>query len=96
MKAIHCTACTRAILSGKDVEVNSCAAGMGKGLEIALRNSTIYRKVAEQIDDAEIHFNENTEVSLSGGRRCPDCGSRINRAGGCVLCSSPDCGWSRC
>ncbi|MCP3953446.1 MAG: adenosylcobalamin-dependent ribonucleoside-diphosphate reductase, partial [Desulfobacterales bacterium] len=36
MKSVHCTACTRAILSGKDVEVNSCAAGMGKGLDIAL------------------------------------------------------------
>ena len=96
MRAIHCTACTRAILSGKDVEVNSCAAGMGKGLEIALKNSTIYRKVVEQIEDAEIHFNEDSDTPTAGERRCPDCGSLLNRASGCVVCSSPDCGWSRC
>jgi len=96
MKAIHCTACTRAILSGKDVEVNSCAAGMGKGLEIALRNSTIYRKVVEQLEDAEIHFNEDDDHPAAAGPGCPDCGSPLNRAGGCVLCANPDCGWSRC
>ncbi len=96
MKSVHCTACTRAILSGKDVEVNSCAAGMGKGLEIALRNSTIYRKVISQMEDAEIHFSEDGDSGVSGQRRCPDCGSPLNRTSGCVLCSSPDCGWSRC
>lgn len=96
MKAIHCTACTRAILSGKDVEVNSCAAGIGKGLDIALGYSAIYRKVADQIGDAEIHFNKEADAPSSGKRRCPDCGSLINRAGGCVVCSRPDCGWSRC
>ena len=96
MKAIHCTACTRAILSGKDVEVNSCAAGMGKALEIALHNSTIYRKVVTQLEDAEIHFTEDDETRAAGGARCPDCGSPLNRTSGCVLCSNPDCGWSRC
>ena len=96
MKSVHCTACTRAILSGKDVEVNSCAAGMGKGLEVALRNSTIYRKVIAQMEDAEIHFSEDGDDGASGQRRCPDCGSPLNRTSGCVLCSSPDCGWSRC
>jgi len=95
MKAIHCTACTRAILSGKNVEVNSCAAGMGKGLDIALQNSPIYRKVMEQLEDAEIHFSEDDSPAV-GNPKCPDCGSPLNRTSGCILCSSPDCGWSRC
>ena len=95
MRAIHCTACTRAILSGKNVEVNSCAAGMGKGLDIALQNTPIYRKVMEQLEDAEIHFSEEG-LSSPGNPRCPDCGSRLNRASGCVLCSNPECGWNRC
>ena len=96
MKTIHCTACTRAILSGKDVEVNSCAAGMGKGLEIALQNSSIYRKVVAQLEDAEIHFSNDHLVFASVKGRCPDCGSPLNKTCGCVLCSRPDCGWSRC
>jgi len=95
MKAIHCTACTRAILSGKNVEVNSCAAGMGKGLDIALQNSSIYRKVMEQLEDAEMHFSENGSPT-AGNPKCPDCGSALNRTSGCILCSSPECGWSRC
>jgi len=95
MKAIHCTACTRAILSGKNVEVNSCAAGMGKGLDIALQNSPIYRKVMEQLEDAEMHFSEKGSPT-AGNPKCPDCGSPLNRTSGCILCSSPECGWSRC
>jgi len=95
MKAIHCTACTRAILSGKNVEVNSCAAGMGKGLDIALQNSSIYRKVMEQLEDAEMHFSEKGSPT-TGNPKCPDCGSPLNRTSGCILCSNPECGWSRC
>lgn len=95
MKAIHCTACTRAILSGKNVEVNSCAAGMGKGLDIALQNTPIYRKVMEQLEDAEVHFSEEGRPTTSSAM-CPDCGSPLHRTSGRILCSSPDCGWSRC
>jgi len=95
MKAIHCTACTRAILSGKNVEVNSCAAGMGKGLDIALQNTPIYRKVMEQLEDAEVHFSEEGRPA-TGSPKCPDCGSPLNRTSGCMLCSNPECGWSRC
>jgi ribonucleoside-diphosphate reductase alpha chain len=96
MRAIHCTACTRAILSGKDVEVNSCAAGMGKGLDIAIHNSTIYRKVVTQLEDAEIHFSDPNNPAGTVKSKCPDCSSPLNRASGCVLCSNPECGWSRC
>jgi len=30
----------------------------------------------------------------SQGERCPDCGGKIIRSGGCPFC--PSCGWSRC
>jgi ribonucleoside-diphosphate reductase alpha chain len=94
MKAIHCPACTKAISAGKDVEVNSCAAGMGKGLEVAIENVDLYRKLASQIQDADKHFNGKPRTANK--RRCPDCGSELNRAGGCVICANPECGWSRC
>ena len=95
MKSIHCPACTKAISSGKDVEVNSCAAGMGKGLEVALAYGDIYREVAKRIEDADVHFNEGHPNGIKN-RICPDCGATVHRAEGCLLCSNTECGWTRC
>jgi ribonucleoside-diphosphate reductase alpha chain len=95
MKSIHCPACTKAISSGKDVEVNSCADGMGKGLEIALDYADLYRSVAKRIEDADAHFNGRV-TSRAKNTSCPDCGAKVHRAEGCVVCSSMECGWTRC
>jgi ribonucleoside-diphosphate reductase alpha chain len=95
MKSIHCPACTKAISSGKDVEVNSCAAGMGKALEVAIENADLYRKVANRIQDADIHFHEH-DIPEIKDTCCPDCGAPIHRAEGCMVCSNMECGWTRC
>jgi ribonucleoside-diphosphate reductase alpha chain len=95
MKSIHCPACTKAISSGKDVEVNSCAAGMGKGLEVAITYSDMYREVAKRIEDADIHFNEDRAAGIKT-MTCPDCGATVHRAEGCLLCSNTECGWTQC
>jgi ribonucleoside-diphosphate reductase alpha chain len=95
MKSIHCPACTKAISSGKDVEVNSCAAGMGKALEVAIENADLYREVAKRIQDADIHFNEHNTAEIKA-ICCPDCGAPVHRAEGCMVCSNMECGWTRC
>jgi ribonucleoside-diphosphate reductase alpha chain len=95
MKSIHCPACTKAISSGKDVEVNSCAAGMGKGLEVALEHAEVYREVAKQIQDADSYFNE-MNAPKAKNTICPDCGATVHRAEGCLVCSNMECGWTRC
>jgi len=95
MKSIHCPACTKAISAGKDVEVNSCAAGMGKALEVAIENADLYREVAKRIEDADIHFNEHHTPKIKD-ICCPDCGSPVHRAEGCMVCSNMECGWNRC
>jgi ribonucleoside-diphosphate reductase alpha chain len=95
MKSIHCPACTKAISSGKDVEVNSCAAGMGKALEVAIENADLYREVAKRIQDADIHFNEHHMPKIKD-ICCPDCGAPVHRAEGCMVCSNIECGWTRC
>lgn len=95
MKSIHCPACTKAISSGKDVEVNSCAAGMGKGLEVAQKYADLYRGVAIQIEDADMHFNGNLAPATII-TQCPDCGAHVHRAEGCMVCANPECGWTRC
>ena len=95
MKSIHCPACTKAISAGKDVEVNSCAAGMGKGLEIAMQNADMWREVARRIEDADIYFNGRMN-SKAKNTSCPDCGAMIRRAEGCMVCANAECGWTRC
>ncbi len=95
MKSIHCPACTKAISAGKDVEVNSCAAGVGKALEVAIENADLYREVAKRIEDADIHFNEHNAAKIKD-ICCPDCGAPIHRAEGCMVCSNMECGWTRC
>jgi len=95
MRSIHCPACTKAISSGKDVEVNSCAAGMGKALEVAIENADLYREVAKRIEDADIHFNEHNAAKIKD-ICCPDCGAPVHRAEGCMVCSNMECGWTRC
>jgi len=95
MKSIHCPACTKAISSGKDVEVNSCAAGMGKGLEVALEHGDVYREVAKQIQDADSYFNEIDAPKIQN-TICPDCGATVHRAEGCLVCANMECGWTRC
>jgi ribonucleoside-diphosphate reductase alpha chain len=95
MASIHCPACTKAISSGKDVEVNSCAAGMGKGLEVALEHGDVYREVAKQIQDADSYFNEIDAPKIQN-TICPDCGATVHRAEGCLVCANMECGWTRC
>ena len=95
MKSIYCPACTKAISSGKDVEVNSCAAGMGKGLEVALEYGDVYREVANQIQDSDSYFNE-IDAPKDKNTICPDCGATVHRAEGCLVCSNMECGWTRC
>ena len=95
MKSIHCSACTKAISAGKDVEVNSCAAGMGKGVEVALEYADLYREVAKRIEDADAHFNGQTAPQFKN-IICPDCGATVHRAEGCIICSNTECGWTWC
>ncbi|MES0447169.1 MAG: adenosylcobalamin-dependent ribonucleoside-diphosphate reductase [Desulfobacterales bacterium] len=95
MKSIHCPACTKAISAGKDVEVNSCAAGMGKGVEVALEYADLYREVAKRIEDADAHFNGQTAPQFKN-ISCPDCGATVHRAEGCIICSNTECGWTWC
>lgn len=54
-------------------------------------------------NDVIVSFNSAVSRILSKyipkevtGEVCPDCGSAVVREGGCVHCSDPACGWSRC
>ena len=98
LKDIHCPACTRAISAGKNVEVNSCAAGIGKALEIALESADQFTGVVKALGDMDSKFQKNSkrQENKDKRRRCPECGATLYQAEGCVICSNPECGWSKC
>ena len=95
MKKIHCPACTRSISTGKGVEVNSCAAGMGKALEIALKAQSLHTSVARAMEDS-VDDEFNGRKKKKRGRACPDCGTVLRMEAGCMICPDPECGWSKC
>jgi ribonucleoside-diphosphate reductase alpha chain len=95
LKSIHCRACTKAISAGKDVEVTSCVAGMGKGLEVALKSVDLFREAARETIAADHLFNGRDPLR-SEAAACPDCGHALNRTEGCLICPNPGCGWNRC
>jgi ribonucleoside-diphosphate reductase alpha chain len=97
MQAIHCRACTRGRMAGRKVEVNSCAAGMGKALEVAIENGDLFCEAAQRTEDADSFFNGWDQRKPEKKKlRCPDCKSEVHKAEGCVICSNMECGWSRC
>ena len=68
---------------------------MGKGLEVAITYSDMYREVAKRIEDADIHFNDD-HARGSKNMVCPECGAAVHRAEGCLLCANTECGWTQC
>lgn len=101
LKSIKCPACIRAREKGKDIEVQSCPAGLGTSLSIAVENAKVFQNAALELEEADSYF-------LSNGRRkkakqtprfekCPDCNEfSLKPDSGCVVCMTPGCGFSRC
>ena len=46
-------------------------------------------KFLEEIDKKEIKKEKNADIEV-----CPECGEKINRSGGCIIC--PSCGYTKC
>ncbi|RLB95475.1 MAG: hypothetical protein DRH50_04120 [Deltaproteobacteria bacterium] len=74
-------------------EVVSCAAGIGKSLEITLENGDEFARIARQVGQVDQKFGKKPKKKE---RQCPDCGATIYQADGCVICSNPEWGWSEC
>ena len=105
LQSIKCPACQRALEKGKEIEVQSCPAGVGTSLKIALENEQKLREIAQAMEGADSHFLSNGNGSSKHHKnsspvqleKCPDCGKASLRPdGGCVVCQMPGCGFSRC
>ncbi len=87
LKSVHCRACAKS----NKTEVNSCAAGIGKAMEIAIAQKDVHIAAAAAMANADSFFNGKAK---KGGNKCPKCGAVVAMEGGCRTCY--ECGWSKC
>lgn len=86
LKGITCAACTRVRGKGeKKIDGLSCPDIIAKALQQEYNNKT--KIVSEDISVVV----EETDIN-----KCPECGSSIQLTEGCIVCSNPDCGYSKC
>lgn len=104
LKGIRCHSTLRQRATNKEIKVLSCPDAIGKALErvmntyVDIENSSVNDMVYEiekeiptpscAVTDDEI------SASMDNNGECPDCGSKLEHEGGCVVCRS--CGYSKC
>ena len=81
LKGITCPACIKLTGKGKEIDGISCPDIFGKTL-IEFYNNKNNKKITNE--------KEKEDSNLT----CPECGTKLIHAGGCVSCTQ--CGWSKC
>ncbi len=88
LKGIRCHSTIRqkANGNGKDIKVLSCPDAIGKALERVMKLENDFKKV-EVVKEP---------INAAGDKKtiCPECGSKVEHEGGCVVCRN--CGYSKC
>ncbi|NMD12532.1 MAG: vitamin B12-dependent ribonucleotide reductase [Candidatus Cloacimonetes bacterium] len=74
--------------------ITSCGDAVGQALEAFLAAHTNGDIKAISVSPAYPNTNNTHTVSGTSIALCPDCGSSIEHAEGCLIC--PACGWSKC
>ncbi len=82
------------------MDVQSCAAGVGTAMDIALKTGQAFIGAAKSLVSIEPHFVKNGSKKQPGRpkmEKCPDCmKDSLQPESGCVVCITPGCGYSRC
>jgi len=98
LKQVQCRAC----MKSKRTEVTSCAAGIGKAIEIALKSKQFHMAAAAAMEEADDSFfpinvpkeERRQKTRKAVGNVCPTCGAVVYMESGCRTC--PECGWTKC
>jgi len=96
LRGIRC----HSTLRQPDLKVLSCPDAIGRVLEKALASRAKNQLIETSPESSEPSTPCIANCSLCGQRlrctrnKCPECGERLEREGGCVVCRS--CGYSKC
>ena len=86
-KGVKCSACMQAKGMKKKIDGLSCGDVIAKTIQEEYRRYHGDKKV-------DILDKMNEKKPIDKESKCPECGSKINNSGGCVIC--PSCGYSKC
>ena len=102
LKGIRCHSTLRQRATNKDIKVLSCPDAIGKALERVMNtyveiengftNEMIY-EIEEENKKDRINI-KNEDIMESNKGNCPECGSKVDHEGGCMICRN--CGFSKC
>ena len=102
---------TLALRSGVDPEVIveqlrgiTCCPAWDGGIQIKSAPDALALVLARCLEGQAPRYEAASEgiqprlldFERTAGVKCPDCGSEVTYQEGCLRCTAPDCGWSRC
>jgi len=93
LRGIRCLSTVAAKKSNPEIRCLSCPDAIGKAISKYIKEGDRTRIVIDESKEApESEIPSEQEALLANA--CPDCGSTIEREGGCVVCRI--CGFSKC
>ncbi|MBI4830450.1 MAG: vitamin B12-dependent ribonucleotide reductase [Candidatus Lindowbacteria bacterium] len=92
LKGIRCLSTVAAKRINKDIRCLSCPDAIGRAIDKYTKNPK--RPAAVEEINGEPEIETKAEQPTAIGNACPDCGAKIEREGGCIVCRM--CGFSKC
>lgn len=88
LKGIRCLSTVTSKRSNPEIKCLSCPDAIGRALEKYTKNPTNHMTMEASVEEAE------ADLDVMAQNGCPDCGAKIEREGGCIVCRM--CGFSKC
>jgi ribonucleoside-diphosphate reductase alpha chain len=91
LRGIRCLSTVAAKRSNPEIQCLSCPDAIGRAIQKYIKSPQ--GAVREDVQtETETEMTVKQELSTENG--CPDCGAKIEREGGCIVCRI--CGYSKC
>lgn len=91
LKGIRCLSTVTAKKSNSEIRCLSCPDAIGRSIEKYIKIPG--RQAIAETND-ELEPEPEVELNVEAANACPDCGAKIEREGGCIVCRL--CGFSKC
>jgi len=92
LKGIRCLSTVSRKKTNSEIECLSCPDAIGRAIERYIKNPNNFLRIEAAFEEPEMTTGIEQNVMAHNG--CPDCGAKIEREGGCVVCRM--CGYSKC
>jgi ribonucleoside-diphosphate reductase alpha chain len=91
LKGIRCLSTVAARRNNPEIRCLSCPDAIGRAIE---KSTKLSHWRAPEEANGETEARRKSEPATIAGVTCPDCGAKIEREGGCIVCRM--CGFSKC